>query len=92
MSLLGKRSINLVVGIFTMTGEGLMGALSLLTAYASSFIIGKTINFILYIHPFVTLLDPFHVRYGKVLAGIMAVVSVLNDITWMPITLTGLGK
>lgn len=41
---------------------------------------------------FVTLLDPFHVKYGKVIAAGMSLVSVLNDTMWVPITLTGLGK
>lgn len=41
---------------------------------------------------FVTLLDLFHQKYGKVVAAVMSVVSVLNDILWVPIALTGLGK
>lgn len=41
---------------------------------------------------FVTILDPFRVKYGRVISGIMGLVSVLNDIMWMPITLTALGE
>ncbi|XP_029691606.1 high-affinity choline transporter 1-like isoform X2 [Takifugu rubripes] len=111
MSLLGNRSINVVVGVLTMTAtwvgggtvvglcemiytpsKGLMGAMAMLTAYASSFIIAG----FFFAKPmrdknFVTLLDPFHQKYGKVVATVMSVVSVLNDILWVPIALTGLG-
>lgn len=92
--------------------------MSLITAYGSSFIIGKTLPFynlqssskgmtktslgvfqggFFFAKPmrdknFVTLLDPFHTKYGKVLAGIMALVSVLNDVMWVPVTMTGLGE
>lgn len=42
-----------VVGLCEMIytpSKGLMGAMAMLTAYASSFIIGKTIDFVLYVY------------------------------------------
>lgn len=41
---------------------------------------------------FVTMLDPFHVKYGKALAAVMSLVSVVTDLAWFPSTLIGLGK
>uniref|UniRef100_H3D7A0 Solute carrier family 5 member 7 n=1 Tax=Tetraodon nigroviridis TaxID=99883 RepID=H3D7A0_TETNG len=84
-----------VLGIAEMLytpSRGLISAISMLTAYASTFIIGG----LFFAKPmrdqnFVTILDPFRVKYGRVISGIMGLVSVLNDIMWMPITLTALG-
>ncbi|TWW78498.1 High affinity choline transporter 1 Hemicholinium-3-sensitive choline transporter [Takifugu flavidus] len=118
MALLGNRSINVVVGIFTMTGviaiaffyllvlgTGLWASfkssgleMSLLGNRSINVVVGvltMTAGFF-FAKPmrdknFVTLLDPFHQKYGKVVAAVMSVVSVLNDILWVPIALTGLG-
>lgn len=40
---------------------------------------------------FVTMLDPFHVKYGKALAAALSLVSVFIDVVWFPATLIGLG-
>ncbi|XP_058508079.1 high-affinity choline transporter 1-like [Solea solea] len=39
----------------------------------------------------VTVLDPFHAKYGKVLTGGMCLMTVLLDILWIPIAFIGLG-
>lgn len=38
-----------------------------------------------------TVLDPFHQKYGKTLTAGMSLVSLCLDIFWIPATLTGLG-
>ncbi|XP_068184070.1 high-affinity choline transporter 1-like [Antennarius striatus] len=72
MALLGNRSINWVVGVFTMTG-GLM-----------------------FVKPmrdrnYVTMLDPFHFKYGKVTTAGMSLISLGIDVTWIATTLISLG-
>lgn len=39
----------------------------------------------------VTMLDPFHVKYGKGLAAGLSCISICLDMFWLPATLTGLG-
>lgn len=39
----------------------------------------------------VTMLDPFHAKYGKAITTAMSVISLLLDVIWVPTTLTGLG-
>ncbi|XP_068597147.1 high-affinity choline transporter 1-like [Brachionichthys hirsutus] len=111
MVLLGNRSINLVVGVFTMTATlvgggfivatvemtytpsmGLTGTAVLVTACSSSFIIGG----LLFAKPMrerncVTILDPFMVKYGKVVTAGLSLVSLCLDVILVPITLIGLG-
>lgn len=38
-----------------------------------------------------TVLDPFHQKYGKALTAAMSLVSLCLDMFWVPATLTGLG-
>lgn len=40
---------------------------------------------------YVTMLDPFHIKYGKVVAAGLSLTSVILDLIWMPATLIGLG-
>ncbi|XP_041803569.1 high-affinity choline transporter 1-like isoform X2 [Chelmon rostratus] len=111
MALLGNRSINWVVGVFTMTATwvggglivgtvemvytpsmGLIWAVVMLTAYSSSFLITGLV----FAKPMrerncVTMLDPFHMKYGKVLTAGLSLVSLLVDVVWVPSTLLGLG-
>ncbi|XP_068184423.1 high-affinity choline transporter 1-like isoform X4 [Antennarius striatus] len=111
MALLGNRSINCVVGIFTMTATwvggafitgavemmytpsmGLIYALVLLSGYSLTFITGALVL----AKPmkernFVTMLDPFQIKYGKVITTGMSVVSLLLDLTSVPATLLSLG-
>uniref|UniRef100_A0A3P8UPA9 High-affinity choline transporter 1-like n=1 Tax=Cynoglossus semilaevis TaxID=244447 RepID=A0A3P8UPA9_CYNSE len=39
----------------------------------------------------VTMLDPFHVKYGKVLTAMITLPSVLIELAWVPATLISLG-
>ncbi|XP_075872822.1 high-affinity choline transporter 1-like [Nelusetta ayraudi] len=71
---------------------GLTRTVLMLSAYSSSFIIGG----LLFAKPMrkmhcVTMLDPFHVKYGKVLAAGLSCISICLDMFWLPATLTGLG-
>ncbi|XP_041804060.1 high-affinity choline transporter 1-like [Chelmon rostratus] len=111
MALLGNRSINCVVGVFTMTASwvggafivgitemvytpsmGLTWTVVILMAYSLSFIITGLV----FAKPMrerncVTMLDPFHVKYGKVLTAGLSLVSLIIDVVWVPTTLIGLG-
>ncbi|XP_062245668.1 high-affinity choline transporter 1-like [Platichthys flesus] len=111
MTLLGNRSINLVVGIFTMTATwvgggfivgtaemvytpsmGLTWAAMMLTAYSSSFILcGLVFAKPLREMKCVTMMDPFHIKYGKVLTAGLSLASILIDILWVALTLICLG-
>ncbi|XP_027132325.1 high-affinity choline transporter 1 [Larimichthys crocea] len=72
MALLGNRSINCVVGIFTMTG-GLLLAKPL-----------RERNF-------VTMLDPFQIKYGEVLTAVLSLVSLFLDVLWVAAVVASLG-
>ncbi|XP_068184109.1 high-affinity choline transporter 1-like isoform X1 [Antennarius striatus] len=111
MVLLGNRSINWVVGIFTMAATwigantvvgsvemmctpsmGLIRVIVLFLSYSSTFIVGG----LLFVKPlreknFVTMLDPFHIKYGKIITAGMSFFEVFLEVTWLPPTLTGLG-
>ncbi|XP_068184082.1 high-affinity choline transporter 1-like [Antennarius striatus] len=111
MALLGNRSINWVVGIFTMTATwigggfingtvemmctpslGLVRVIIVFLSYGSTFIIGG----LLFVKPLrdrncVTMLDPFHIEYGKVITAGMSLIALFGDVAWIPATLTGLG-
>ncbi|KAJ0023489.1 hypothetical protein NQD34_003388 [Periophthalmus magnuspinnatus] len=72
---------------------GLIGALLVIMAYSSSFIVGA----FMFVKPMrelkcVTMLDPFHLKYGKVLSAPLCLASVLLDVLWMGTTLIGLGS
>ncbi|XP_068184041.1 high-affinity choline transporter 1-like isoform X2 [Antennarius striatus] len=111
MALLGNRSINWVVGVFTMTATwvgggfiggtaemmyipsmGLTGTLVVVMAYSSSFIIGG----LLFAKKMrerncVTMLDPFHLKYGKEVAAVLSLASLCTDLTYLASTLIPLG-
>lgn len=38
-----------------------------------------------------TMLDPFHLKYGKAITTALSLVSLFLDVIWVPTTLTGLG-
>ncbi|KAM3866506.1 high-affinity choline transporter 1-like [Diretmus argenteus] len=40
---------------------------------------------------YVTMMDPFQIKYGKVLSGVLSVAPFLSDIIWVTGTLIGLG-
>ncbi|XP_042358434.1 high-affinity choline transporter 1-like isoform X2 [Plectropomus leopardus] len=111
MSLLGNRSINLVVGIFTMTATwvgagflvgiaemvytpslGLTCAMVMIIAFSSSFVFAALV----FVKPMrdmncVTMLDPFHIKYGKVLTAGLSLAPVIMDVLCVAATLIGLG-
>ncbi|XP_068604347.1 high-affinity choline transporter 1-like [Brachionichthys hirsutus] len=111
MALLGNRSINWVVGIFTLTATwvgggfivgtvelvctpsmGLSRALVVFLSYSLSFIIGG----LLFVRPMreqncVTMLDPFHIKYGKAVTAGLSLLSVLLDVAWVASILSSLG-
>ncbi|XP_068184060.1 high-affinity choline transporter 1-like [Antennarius striatus] len=111
MVLLGNRSINLVVGVFTMTATwvgggfivgtvelmhtpsmGLIWTIVAMLGYSLSCIIGGLV----FAKPmrekkFVTMLDPFHFKYGEGLTAVMTLASLTHDLIGVPTTLIGLG-
>ncbi|XP_067467163.1 high-affinity choline transporter 1-like [Thunnus thynnus] len=111
MVLLGNRSLNLVVGIFTMSATcigggfivgtsemvytpslGLIWAIIMFSAYAVSYIFGGLV----FAKPmrdrkYVTMLDPFQIKYGNAVTAVQSLASLIVDITWVPSTLMGLG-
>lgn len=38
-----------------------------------------------------TMLDPFHQKYGKAITTVLSLVSLFLDVIWIPTTLAGLG-
>ncbi|XP_029912249.1 high affinity choline transporter 1-like [Myripristis murdjan] len=109
--LLGGRSINLMVGVFTMTATWVGGGFILGVAeavyspkmgliwalmpvqYSVSFIIGG----LFFAKPmrdkkYVTMMDPFQIKYGKILSGALALPALLTDVLWVSCTLVGLGS
>ncbi|XP_041804062.1 high-affinity choline transporter 1-like [Chelmon rostratus] len=111
MALLANRSINCVVGVFTMTATwvgggfivgtvemvytpslGLTWAIMMLMAYGSSFLITGLV----FAKPMrerncMTMLDPFYIKYGKVLTAGLSLASLIIDLVWLPTSLLGLG-
>ncbi|XP_068184026.1 high-affinity choline transporter 1-like [Antennarius striatus] len=111
MALLGNRSINCVVGIFTMTATwvggafivgtaeivympsmGLTQAVPLMLSLSSTFIFGALVL----AKPlkkgnFVTMLDPFYMKYGNGISTGLSLVSLVIDMIVFPATLMGLG-
>ncbi|KAM6999990.1 high-affinity choline transporter 1-like [Tautogolabrus adspersus] len=40
---------------------------------------------------YVTMMDPFQIKYGNVISGVLSVILVIGDILWVTATLIGLG-
>lgn len=40
---------------------------------------------------YVTVLDPFQVKYGKALTAALSLITMVIDVMWVPSTLSGLG-
>ncbi|XP_008285984.1 high-affinity choline transporter 1-like [Stegastes partitus] len=40
---------------------------------------------------YITMMDPFQIKYGKLLSGVLVLPSVLGDVLWVSCTLLGLG-
>ncbi|XP_061756133.1 high-affinity choline transporter 1-like [Nerophis ophidion] len=110
ITLLGNRTIPLVVGIFTMAatviGGGFIVGLSE-TIYSPDF--GLAWATILFATPlclligglffaktmrerkYMTIMEPFQLKYGKAISGVLSVALILTEIFWVPSTLIGLG-
>lgn len=41
---------------------------------------------------YITMMDPFQIKYGNVLSGALVLPSLLVDVLWVSCTLLGLGK
>ena len=41
---------------------------------------------------FVTMLDPFYIKYGKGVACLFTILSLIADLIWVPAVLMSLGK
>ncbi|XP_068183053.1 high-affinity choline transporter 1-like [Antennarius striatus] len=111
MVLLGNRSINWVVGVFTMTATWVGGVIivgtvemvytpSLGLSWVVLMFTGNTWSFLIgglfFAKPmrdrnYVTMLDPFNIKYGKVVAAGLSLVSLFCDMILVPSILTGLG-
>ncbi|XP_042358436.1 LOW QUALITY PROTEIN: high-affinity choline transporter 1-like [Plectropomus leopardus] len=71
---------------------GLTWVMVMLFAYSASFIIaGLVFAKPLRDRKCVTMLDPFHAKYGKVLTAGLSMASLFVDVLWVPTTLIGLG-
>ncbi|XP_069550269.1 high-affinity choline transporter 1-like [Brachyistius frenatus] len=86
----GGFIVGLTEAVYTPT-MGLTWAVMPVTA-ALSFIVGglffaKTMRETKY----VTMMDPFQIKYGKLISGILSVALLISDIIWVTGTLIGLG-
>ncbi|XP_063731376.1 high-affinity choline transporter 1-like [Eleginops maclovinus] len=71
---------------------GLTSTTLMLVAYSSSFVIcGLVFAKPLRDRNCVTILDPFHAKYGKVVTTALSLVSICLDLVLLPCTLIGLG-
>ncbi|XP_041804064.1 high-affinity choline transporter 1-like [Chelmon rostratus] len=71
---------------------GLTWTLVMLTGYSSSLVIaGLVFTKPMRERNWLTMLDPFHVKYGRVLTAGLSLVSLINDVVSLPTTLIGLG-
>ncbi|KAF7650402.1 hypothetical protein LDENG_00126510 [Lucifuga dentata] len=110
-ALLGNRSINKLVAVFTMTATWIGGGFFVGTAemvynpsagliwvvcYASGSTLGFVFGGLFFAGPmrdrrYMTMLDPFQIKYGKISAAILSLVSLLSNVLWVTTTLIGLG-
>ncbi|XP_070833636.1 high-affinity choline transporter 1-like [Chaetodon trifascialis] len=71
---------------------GLTWTLVMLLAYSSSFIItGLVLVKPMRERNYMTMMDPFHIKYGKVLTAGLSLASLITDVVWVPATLLALG-
>ncbi|XP_053189541.1 high-affinity choline transporter 1-like [Scomber japonicus] len=84
-----------IVGITEMMytpSMGLTWTLQMLLSYSMSFIIcGFVFAKPMRERNCVTMLDPFHMKYGKVLAVGLCLFALITDLVWIPTILIGLG-
>ncbi|XP_068587964.1 high affinity choline transporter 1-like [Cebidichthys violaceus] len=88
----GGCSIMGITELIYTPSMGLMSVIILLTAYSFSFILGGLV----FIKPmrdnkYVTVLDPFLIKYGKAFTAMQSLGALLSDILWLAGTLISLG-
>ncbi|KAM8852405.1 high-affinity choline transporter 1-like [Synchiropus picturatus] len=71
---------------------GLIKAVVMILGYSATFVVGGAI----FVKPmresnYITMLDPFHLKYGHVITAGLSLVVILLDLLWLPATLMGLG-
>ncbi|KAK0138545.1 High affinity choline transporter 1 [Merluccius polli] len=72
--------------------SGVKEAVLVVSAYTTAFIIcGFVFTKPMRDRRFVTMLDPFHIKYGKGVACLFTVISLITDFIWVPTTLISLG-
>ncbi|KAM9804076.1 high-affinity choline transporter 1-like [Neosynchiropus ocellatus] len=84
-----------IVGITEMVytpSMGLIKAVVMILGYCATFVVGGAI----FVKPmrqrnYMTMLDPFHLKYGQVITAGLSLVVILLDLLWLPATLMGLG-
>ncbi|KAJ3609036.1 hypothetical protein NHX12_023563 [Muraenolepis orangiensis] len=87
-------------GFFIMMAEaaytpmnGLQEVIMLITAYSTAFITcGLVFTKPMRDRRFVTMLDPFYIKYGKGVGCLLTIISLMADLIWIPTTLLSLGK
>ncbi|KAK0138541.1 High affinity choline transporter 1 [Merluccius polli] len=71
--------------------SGVKEAVLIVSAYTTAFIIcGFVFTKPMRDRRFVTMLDPFHIKYGKGVACLFTVISLITDFIWVPTTLISL--
>ena len=41
---------------------------------------------------YVTMMDPFQIKYGKAMTGLLVIPAIIGDVLWVSCTLVALGK
>ena len=41
---------------------------------------------------YVTMMDPFQIKYGKAMTGLLVIPAIIGDVLWIACTLMALGK
>ncbi|KAJ3600578.1 hypothetical protein NHX12_031558 [Muraenolepis orangiensis] len=73
------------------SSKGLQDVIILVTANATAFIIlGFVFTKPMRDRRFVTMLDPFHIKYGKRVGCLFTILSLIADIIWVPASLISL--
>lgn len=41
---------------------------------------------------YITMMDPFQRKYGTTLTGLLAIIPLISEVMWVPVTLISLGN
>ncbi|XP_034538136.1 high-affinity choline transporter 1-like [Notolabrus celidotus] len=88
----GGGFINGTAEMMCTPSMGLTWTILIIAGYSSAFVIGGLI----FAKPmrernYVTMMDPFRIKYGKVLTAVLCLASFIIDVVWISSTLIGLG-